>query len=60
MGNITERTKRCGMTMVAQPGLPEEPEILRTIVRQRARCLGVYVSVARAGRLSVDDEFALS
>lgn len=59
-GNITERTKRCGMTMVAQPGLPEEPDILRTIVRQRARCLGVYASVARAGKLSLGDKFVLS
>ncbi len=60
MGNITERTKRCGMTMVAQPGLPEEPEILRTIVRQRGRCFGVYASIAQAGRLSVGDEFVFS
>lgn len=60
IGNVTERTKRCGMTMVAQPGLPEEPEILRTVVRHRARCLGVYASVARAVRLSVDDNFVLS
>jgi uncharacterized protein len=59
-GSVTERTKRCGMTMVAQPGLPEHPEILRTIVRQRARCLGVYASVARAGRLSVGDNLVLS
>ncbi len=59
-GKVTDRTKRCGMTMVAQPGLPEEPEILRTIVRQRARCLGVYASVTRAGKLSVGDNFSLS
>lgn len=59
-GTVTDRSKRCGMTMIAQPGLPEEPEILRTIVRQRARCLGVYASVARAGRLTVGDEFVFS
>ncbi|WJH38470.1 MOSC domain-containing protein (plasmid) [Aliirhizobium terrae] len=59
-GTVTERTKRCGLTMVAQPGLPEEPEILRTIVRQRARCLGVYASVTRAGKLSVGDNIVLS
>jgi uncharacterized protein YcbX len=59
-GTVTEMTKRCGMTMVAQPGLPEDPEILRTIVRQRARCLGVYASVARIGTVSVGDNFVLS
>jgi uncharacterized protein len=58
-GTVTEKTRRCGMTIVAQPGLPEEPKILRTIVRQRARCLGVYASVARAGTLSVGDSFVL-
>lgn len=37
--SITEATKRCGMTMVAQPGLLEDPEILRSIVRSLGRCL---------------------
>lgn len=59
-GTVTEKTKRCGMTMVAQPGLPEDPDILRTIVRQRARCAGVYASVTRAGTLSVGDAFVVS
>lgn len=58
-GKITEKTKRCGMTMVAQPGLPEDPNILRTIVRQRARCLGVYSGVTQEGELSVGDTFSL-
>jgi uncharacterized protein YcbX len=31
-----EETKRCGMTLVAQPGLPENPEILRTILPRTA------------------------
>ncbi|MGA1834607.1 MOSC domain-containing protein [Rhizobium wenxiniae] len=59
-GTITEKTKRCGMTMVAQPALPEDPEILRAIVRQRARRLGVYASVTRVGEVSVGDAFVLS
>jgi uncharacterized protein len=59
-GTVTEKTKRCGFTMVAQPALPEDADILRTIVRQRARCLGVYASVARPGTLSVGDTLLLS
>jgi uncharacterized protein len=58
-GTITEKTKRCGMTMIAQPHLPEDPDILRTIVRQRARCLGVYSGVTEEGSLSVGDTFSL-
>ncbi|MGE7368378.1 MOSC domain-containing protein [Neorhizobium sp. NPDC001467] len=52
---VTEPTKRCGMTMIAQPGLGEDPEILRTIVRTRSRCLGVYATVIGAGTVSVGD-----
>jgi uncharacterized protein len=58
-GEITEKTKRCGMTMIAQPDLPEDPDILRTIVRQRARCIGVYSGVTDEGTLSVGDAFSL-
>lgn len=58
-GEITEKTKRCGMTMIAQPDLPEDPDILRTIVRQRARCIGVYSGVTDEGTLSVGDTFSL-
>jgi uncharacterized protein YcbX len=51
----TEPTKRCGMTMIAQPGLGEDPEILRMIVRTRSRCFGVYATVIGAGTISVGD-----
>ena len=53
---ITEKTKRCGMTMIAQDGLAEDAEILRTIVRQRSRCFGVYAAVSGAGAIAVGDE----
>lgn len=53
---ITEKTKRCGMTMIAQDGLPEDAEILRTIVRQRSRCFGVYAAVSGDGAIAVGDE----
>lgn len=52
---ITERTKRCGMTMIAQRGLAENAEILRTIVRTRSRCFGVYAAVSASGMVAVGD-----
>jgi uncharacterized protein YcbX len=58
-GTITEATKRCGMTMIAQTGLPEDPEILRTIVRSRRRCLGVYATVSEGATISVGDAISV-
>ena len=61
-------TPRCVMTTLAQPGLPNDPEILRTIARHnridfkgsgRFACLGVYASVVQAGRVAVGDPIAL-
>ncbi|NTJ44210.1 MOSC domain-containing protein [Agrobacterium larrymoorei] len=50
---FAEHTKRCGMTFIAQPDLNENPEILRTIVRQNQRKFGIYCEVGGAGTLSV-------
>jgi len=52
---IAEKTKRCGMTMIAQSGLAEDAEILRTIVRSRSRCFGVYAAVSGSGAISIGD-----
>jgi uncharacterized protein len=52
---VTDATRRCGMTLVAQPGLSEEPAILRTIMRRNARNLGVYARVLAGGTLAVSD-----
>ena len=61
-------TPRCVMTTLAQPGLPNDPEILRTIARHnridfkgggRFACLGVYASVVQAGRVAVGDRIEL-
>jgi uncharacterized protein YcbX len=48
-------TVRCVMTTLAQPGLPEEPSVLRTIVRDGGQNLGVYASVVAGGAVSVGD-----
>jgi uncharacterized protein YcbX len=57
---ITEKTKRCGMTMIAQDGLTEDAEILRTIVRQRSRCFGVYAAVSGDGAIAAGAELTPS
>ncbi len=53
MCKITEPAKRCGMTLVAQPGLDEEAEVLRSIVRHAGRSLGVYCDILKAGMIHV-------
>lgn len=59
-GDVTEATKRCGMTMIAQDGLVEAPEILRAIVRLRARCLGVYATVSEGGTVFEGDDLSFT
>lgn len=49
-------TVRCSVPVREQPGLPAQPDVMRTIKRHSDRCLGVYANVARAGRLSEGDE----
>ena len=59
-GKVVEKTKRCGMTMIAQTGLPEDAEILRAIVKRRQRCFGVYADVASAGVIAIGDPISVS
>jgi uncharacterized protein YcbX len=54
-----EETKRCGMTFISQPGVDEDPEILRNILRHNKRNLGVYCSIDNAGTIQVGDEFLI-
>ena len=53
---VIERTKRCGVTLIPQPELPEQPDVLRTILRTNHRCLGVYCDVMETGNLSVGSD----
>jgi uncharacterized protein YcbX len=53
---VEEETKRCGLTFISQPGLDEDPEILRSILRHNKRHLGVYCSVTRGGDIQVGDQ----
>jgi uncharacterized protein YcbX len=50
-----EETKRCGMTFAAQPGLDEDPEILRAILRHNKRNLGIYCAVGSTGTIRPGD-----
>ena len=50
---------RCSMTIQAQAGLPKDPRVLRTIVKEAGQNLGMYASVESAGRVSVGDEVTL-
>lgn len=55
-----EETRRCGMTLIAQPGLEEQPDILRTLVRHNKRSLGLYCEVTRSGQIEVGDQVTSS
>jgi uncharacterized protein YcbX len=65
---VTSLSPRCVMTTLAQPGLPRDREILRTVARHNRQpfagygtfaCLGAYASVVTPGRVAVGDPVAL-
>jgi len=53
-------TPRCSMVTRAQPDLPADPSVLRSVVREAKQSLGVYASVARSGRVAVGDRVLLA
>jgi len=46
---------RCGMTTHAQGGLPKDPSVLRSIVKDADQNLGLYASVAKTGEVRIGD-----
>jgi len=52
---VTEVTKRCGMTLIAQPGITDQPDILRNILRHNKRSLGIYCKVEHAASIRLGD-----
>jgi hypothetical protein len=48
-------TIRCAMPMHAQPGLPRDASILRTVVREADQCMGLYASVVDTGSVAVGE-----
>lgn len=56
---IAEGTKRCGMTLISQPGLSERPAVLRTILHHNGRNLGVYGATEHSGSIRLGDPVRL-
>lgn len=52
---VVEETKRCGMTLIVQPGVEERPEVLRGILRHNRRNLGVYCDIEIPGAVRIGD-----
>ncbi len=52
-------TPRCSMPTRAQGDLPDDPRIMRTIVRENAQNLGVYASVLQPGEVQDGDPVEL-
>lgn len=50
---------RCGMTTHPTDGLPKDPSVLRSIVRDAGQNLGVYGAAANTGRVAVGDAVEL-
>jgi uncharacterized protein YcbX len=52
-------TARCGMTTHSQPGLPKDPSVLRSIVKNADQNLGIYANVTSSGKVSEGDRVEL-
>ncbi|QDM17292.1 MOSC domain-containing protein [Tardiphaga sp. vice352] len=51
-----EETTRCGITFIAQPGVEDDPEVLRSILRHNKRHLGINCTVDVTGTLNEGDD----
>jgi uncharacterized protein YcbX len=52
-------TMRCGMTMQAQDGLPKDPSVLRSIVKDADQNLGIYANVINTGQVALNESVEL-
>lgn len=50
---------RCGMTTHGHSGLPKDPSVLRSIVKDADQNLGIYASVKQTGGISIGDPVEL-
>ena len=57
---VAERTIRCPMTSMAQPGLGADPAILATTGLLAEKRLGVYADVVTTGVVSVGDDVVVA
>lgn len=47
---------RCSIPMRAQPGIPADPAVSRTVSQHGERCFGIYADIVEAGTIRVGDE----
>src|SRR5688572_21436973 len=52
-------TPRCSMPTRAQPDLPADKSVLKTIARDADRCLGAYATVTKPGSVRTGDDVTL-
>lgn len=57
---VIQPTKRCVMTTLAQGDLPNDINVLKTIVRENDGHFGVYAEIERPGQVRVGDEINIS
>jgi len=57
---IDARCSRCVMTTLAQPGLPRDPGILKTVARANGGFAGLNASVERGGLVRVGDPITIA
>lgn len=53
---ISQETKRCVMTTLAQGDLPKDLNVLKSIVRNNAGSFGVYGQVVKTGKIKIGDK----
>jgi uncharacterized protein YcbX len=53
--SVVKKLARCVITTRSQPGVERDLDVLRTINRERASCVGVGAVVVRGGAVTVDD-----
>ncbi len=56
---LTLPCPRCVMTTIGFGDLPQDPGIMRTLVRENHHKLGIYAQVIQPGHIQVDDEVTL-
>ena len=59
MMTITENVRRCPMTSLAQPGLPRDPDIYRTILQRMGKEFGVYATPLASSTICRGDKVVL-
>lgn len=52
---VSQETKRCVMTTLSQGDLPNDLNVLRSIVRNNSGSFGVYASVVKPGKITIKD-----